>query len=59
MLISAVTHRQTGSQRQRGIYCRVQGEGERGEDGERDKEGGGGGLSEVACQKELAVLLAD
>lgn len=57
MLISAVTHRQTGSQRQRGIYCRVQGEGERGEDGERDKEGGG--LSEVACQKELAVLLAD
>lgn len=51
MLISAVTHRQTGSQRQRGIYCRVQGEGERGEDGERDKEGGGverGGLSKGA-----------
>lgn len=52
MLISAVTHRQTGSQRQRGIYCRVQGEGERGEDGERDKGGGGGiergGLSKGA-----------
>lgn len=51
MLISAVTHRQTGSQRQRGIYCRVQGEGERGEDGERDKEGGGGGIERGGLSK--------
>lgn len=27
--ISVVTHRQAGSQRQRGIYCRAQGEGRR------------------------------
>lgn len=41
-LISAVTHRQTGSQRQRGIYCRAQGEGKRtGRRGSRGIERGG------------------